>query len=121
MVTTCDGIPVGGLVFVAVQQQAPAPDLASSHEFWVGLLIGALIGAIFARWIALIVAGFAFIAAGFLPKAGHYTHSVNVTYLIVGGIALVAGLYFGRARGLRHLGEHELRVRRGYIRGVSRF
>jgi hypothetical protein len=112
---------VGGLVFGAVHQQTPAPDLASSHELWVGLLIGALIGAIFARWIAFLVAGFAFIAAGFLPSAGHYAHSVNVTYLIVGGIALAAGLYFGRARGLRHLGEHELRVRRGYIRGISRF
>jgi hypothetical protein len=39
----------------------------------------------------------------------------------VGGIALAVGLYFGRVRGLRHLGEHELSVRRGYIRGISRF
>jgi hypothetical protein len=88
---------------------------------WVGLLIGALVGGIFARWIAFLVAGFAFIAAGFLPSVGHHVHSVNLTYLIVGGIALAAGLYLGRVRGLRHLGEHELRVRRGYIRGISRF
>jgi len=121
MVTAWDGIPVGGLVFSAVHQLAPAPDPASSHELWVGLLIGALIGGIFARWIAFVVAGFAFIAAGFLPSAGHYAHSVNVTYLIVGGIALAAGLYFGRVRGLKHLGEHEFRLRRGFIRGISRF
>jgi hypothetical protein len=48
------------------------------------------------------VAGFAFMAAGFLPSAGRHAHSVNVIDLIVGGIALAAGLYFGRARGLRH-------------------
>jgi|SRR6185312_3772401 hypothetical protein len=121
MVTTWDGIPVGGLVFLAVHRLTPAPDPASSHELWVGLLIGALIGGIFARWIAFVVAGIAFIAAGFLPSAGHYAHSVKITYLLVGGIALAVGLYFGRVRGLRHLGEHELNVRRGYIRGISRF
>ena len=47
MVTTWDGIPVGGLVFLAVHRLNPAPDPASSHELWVGLLIGALIGGIF--------------------------------------------------------------------------
>lgn len=105
----------------AVHQQTPPPDLAGSHELWVGLLIGALVGVIFPRWVAILVAVFAFIAAGFLPAAGHAAHSVNVTYLIVGVIALVAGLYFGRMRGIRQLGEHEFRVRRGFIRGISRF
>jgi hypothetical protein len=41
--------------------------------------------------------------------------------LIVGAIALVIGPYFGRIRGLRHLGEAEFRTRWTNVRGVSRW
>jgi len=94
--------------------------LAGSHVFWIGLLIGALVGGILARWIAFVVAGIAFIGAGFVPTAGHVSAG-KVPYLVVGVIALVAGLYFGRTRGLRHLGEAEFRTRRTNIRRISRF
>ena len=42
-------------------------------------------------------------------------------WLIVVAIAVVVGLYFGRMRGLRHLGESEFRARLTNIRRISRF
>jgi hypothetical protein len=110
---------MGGFVFATAHQQITGT-LTSSHMLWTGVLIGALVGAIFARWIAFLLAGVAFIGAGMLQTVGHHHHHLSsgaVPYLIVGAIALVAGLHFGRVRGLRHLGQHELGVRRGYIRG----
>ncbi len=36
-------------------------------------------------------------------------------------IAVVVGLYFGRIRGLRHLGEAEFRTRVTNVRRIGRF
>jgi hypothetical protein len=46
----------------------------------------------------------ALLATGLLHSAGGHAHSVWVPYVIVTVIAVPAGLYFGRIRGLRQLG-----------------
>lgn len=114
---------MGGLLLAAAHTQSTtAGSLATSHMFWTGVLIGSLVGAIFARWIALLLAGVAFIGAGMLHTVSHHHLSSSaVRYLIVGVLALLAGLYFGRDRGLRHLGEADFQTRRRAIRGISRF
>jgi hypothetical protein len=113
---------MGALRFIAVHQQIPtAAGLTGGHMFWSGVLVGALVGAIFARWVAFVVAAVAFVAAGFLQTSGYHASLAVLPYLIVGGIALAAGLFFGRIRGLRHLGESDFQTRRAAIRRISRF
>ncbi len=52
--------------------------------------------------------------------AGHARFSgTNLLMLIILVIGLLVGLYFGRIRGLRHLGEYEFRNRWNYIRTIS--
>jgi hypothetical protein len=91
------------------------------HMFWVGVLFALAFAFILPAWLSGLLFVVALFASGVLSSIAHHAHDSTMPYLVVGVIALVAGLYFGRLRGLRHLGEHEFRVRRGYIRGVSRF
>ena len=53
----------------------------------------------------------ALLATGLLHPAGGHAHSVGVPYVIVAVITVLAGVYFGRIRGLRQLGESDFRVR----------
>ena len=101
----CDILPVGRLVLAVVRQQASASgSLISSHLFWYGILLalgcmdppGRMAGLLFV--IALL-------ATGLLHPAGGHAHSVGVPYVIVAVVAVLAGLCFGRIRGLRQLGN----------------
>ena len=64
-------------------------------------------------WVAWILPGrmagllfvIALLATGLLHPAGGHAHSVGVPYVIVAVIAVLAGLCFGRIRGLRQLGN----------------
>lgn len=113
---------MGEFVFVAAQQHSTtAGSLTGGHMFWIGVLIGVVVGALFPGWVAFVLAGVAFIGAGLFQAATHHAGSGRVSYLVVGVIALLVGLFFGRARGLRHLGEAEFRTRWRNVRGVSRW
>ena len=63
----------------------------------------------------------ALLATGLLHPTGGHAHSVGVPYVIVAVIAVLAGLYFGRIRGLRQLGESDFRVRLRNAGGISRW
>jgi hypothetical protein len=102
---TCNILPVGRLVLAVVRQQAPASgSLISSHLSWYGILLalgcmdppGRMAGLLFV--IALL-------ATGLLHPTGGHAHSVGVPYVIVAVVAVLAGLCFGRIRGLRQLGN----------------
>lgn len=113
---------MGGLVFAAAQQHVPTSgSLISNHELWLGVLIGIGAAIILPAWLTYLLAGFAFLLSGLLPAVRDHAHSPSTTYLAVGVVALVAGLFFGRRRGLRQLGEAEYRTRFRNVRGVSRF
>jgi uncharacterized membrane protein YedE/YeeE len=118
---TCDVHSVAALLLAVARQHDPAQgSFTASYEFWIGLFLGGLAAGIFGRGIGFLVAVIALFGAGILP-AGTLTSSGHVPYLVVGVVALVAGLIFGRVRGLRHLGEFEFRARRTNIRRISRF
>ena len=79
-------------------------------------------------WVAWILPGrmagllfvIALLATGLLHPAGGHAHSAGVPYVIVAVIAVLAGLRFGRIRGLRQLGESDFRVRLHNAGGISR-
>ena len=63
-------------------------------------------------------------ALGVLGRLSHTSGGGGASilvWLIVVAIAVVVGLYFGRIRGLRHLGEAEFRTRVTNIRRIGRF
>jgi hypothetical protein len=95
--------------------------LMGSHMFWIGVLFALTFAYLLPAWLTGLLFVVALFASHVLPSVAHHAHSSTVPYLIVGVIALVVGLYFGRVRGLRHLGEAEFRTRWTNVRGVSRW
>jgi hypothetical protein len=63
----------------------------------------------------------ALLATGLLHPAGGHAHSVGMPHVIVAVITVLAGLRFGRIRGLRQLGESDFRVRFVMPGGISRW
>ena len=102
---TCDILSVGRLVLAVVRQQASASgSLISSHLFWYGILLA--LGCMDPpRADGGLLFVIALLATGLLHPAGGHAHSVGVPYVIVAVIAVLAGLCFGRIRGLRQLGN----------------
>ena len=98
--------------------------LASGHMFWIGVTIGLVVGLIplIPWWLKIVGLAFAVVSTGLvhLAKGGHVTPGITM-WLVVGLVGLGIGLYFGRARGLRHLGGFEYGVRSRNIRTISRF
>jgi hypothetical protein len=95
--------------------------------FWIGLLIGLLVGLLAWDWLGWLGVLIAVVALGalHLVTKGH-GHGIHVSagslfWVLVFVVGALTGLYFGRQRGLRHLGEHEYRTRSGYIRNISSF
>jgi hypothetical protein len=93
----------------------------SSHMFWIGVLLALTFAYILPAWLTGLLFVAALFASNVLTSVTHHAHSSTGPYLIFGLIALVVGLYFGRIRGLRHLGEAEFRTRWTNVRGVSRW
>jgi hypothetical protein len=119
---------VGGFALAVAHQQAPVSgSLASSHAFWYGVLLALLIAWILPGWAAGVLFVVALLASHLLQSLLGHAHSSssssssNVLLLIVGVIALLVGLYFGRIRGLRQLGESDFRTRLGNIRIINRW
>lgn len=118
-------MPGSALLLAAMPQRstASAPFLGT-HSFWITLLVGLLIALIAPSWVAWILVVVALGALGVLGRLSHTGGGGGASllaWLIVVAIAVVIGLYFGRARGLRHLGESEFRARLTNIRRISRF
>ena len=107
-----------GELLAASQARAAAP---ASHWIEIGLLAGLLAGLLLPAWLGWIALIADAAVLGVLHAATAHAGRVNGTWLIIALIALGAGLYFGRIRGLRQLGEHEYRVRHASVRGISRF
>jgi len=122
---TCDGLVVGGFALASAHQQASVSgSLASSHAFWYGVLLALLIAWILPGWAAGVLFVIALLASDLLQSLVGHTHSSsssNMLLLIVVVIALLAGLYFGRIRGLRQLGESDFRTRLRNVRIISRW
>lgn len=109
----------GGFLAAAHQHSADP----ASHWVEIGLFIG-LLASIAPGWLRLVAGLIDVILLGWW---GHLVHAgkvsvagVSVPWLLIVIAAGILGLYFGRFRGLRHLGEHEFRTRSGYIKGVSK-
>ena len=125
---TWDVISMGGLLFIAAHQQAPpVGSFTSSHTLWIGVLVGLLAAALFGSgWITTLLFIVAVIGSGVITALagaapGHHVSFATVLWLLALLLVALVSLHLGRLRGLRHLGEHEFQVRRGYIRGISRF
>jgi hypothetical protein len=120
----CDVLVVGGFVLTAVGQQAPASGslVNSPHAFWYGVLVACLIVWILPGVAGLIFFVVALVASELLSTVSHgHVSTSAVMMLILVAIGLVVGLYFGRIRGLRHLGESDFRTRLTNIRKISPF
>jgi hypothetical protein len=118
---TCDILSVGRLVLAVVHQQASASgSLISSHMFWYGVLLALGVAWILPGRIAGLLFVISLLATGLPHCAGGHAHSVGVPSLIVAVIAVLAGLHFGRIRGLRQLGKSDFRVRLRNAGGISR-
>ncbi|MGO9162937.1 MAG: hypothetical protein ACLP7J_19960 [Streptosporangiaceae bacterium] len=100
-----------------------------SHDLWLGLFIGLLLGFIGWSWLRL---GLLLLAGIVLAdqyhwfsktSSGVHLHSSGITvlWIVVVVIALLIGLSWGRLRGLQHLGRAEMTTRWTNVRGVSRW
>jgi hypothetical protein len=112
---------VGGFVLASLAQQASVSgSLSSSHAFWYGILLG-LLALFLPPWAKAIVFVVALVASGLFHTLGKAHASGSVPILLVVAIGVVVGMYFGRMRGLRQLGEADYRGRWRNVRGVSRW
>jgi hypothetical protein len=97
--------------------------------FWIGLLIGLLVGLLAWDWLGWLGVLIALVGLGALhvvTKVHGHGHGIHVSagnlfWAVVFILGCLTGLYFGRQRGLRHLGEAEYRTRWANVRNVSRF
>lgn len=102
----------------ASHARAAAP---ASHWIEIGLLAGILVSLVLPIWLRWIVAIADAVALGWLTTVMAHANRGNATWIFIAVVCLGAGLYFGRARGLRHLGQYEFGVRHGYIKDISPF
>jgi hypothetical protein len=94
----------------------------SSHNFWLGLLIG-LAAVILTGWIRLVMAIVAVFELGWVHVVdNHVSFSYGaLRWVVVALVGLAVGLWWGRMRGLRQLGESDFRTRSANVRGISRW
>lgn len=98
--------------------------------FWMGLLIGLLIGLLAWDWLAWLGVIVAVVMLGALHLVSKtHIHGVPGVHVSMGGlfwllvlvIGAIGGVIYGRIRGLRHLGEAKFRTRMTNVKKVSRF
>ena len=118
---------MGGYLHAVHAASATSPPVSSSHSFWLGVLIGLLVGLLAWDWLGWLGVLIALVALGAFHVVTHvHGHGIHISagnlfWVFVFALGGVTGLYFGRQRGLRHLGEHEYRTRWTNVRNVSRF
>jgi asparagine N-glycosylation enzyme membrane subunit Stt3 len=123
-----------GPFILAAQSRSPDPaPVLNGHMFWWGLLIGLLIGLLAWEWlgwlgvlVALIMLGAFHLVTTNHVVANRHIHGVHVSignlfWLFIFVLGGLVGLYFGRRRGLRHLGESDFRTRWANVRNISPF
>lgn len=126
MADRCDISCVKFLLLVALYPEhgPTVAKVSSGHLFWVGALIGLGIGlAPFVPWVIKVAGLFiAFLGAGVVhvTHGGHISPAI-VPWVLVGAGGIIVGLFYGRARGLAHLGQADFRGRLNAIRNISRF
>ena len=121
--TTTLGVQATGDVFAAAHSQSAITGyFTSSHDFWLGLLIG-LAAVILAGWIRLLTAIVAVFELGWIHVVGHHVSFSPgaVRWVVVALIGLAVGLWWGRMRGLRQLGESDFQTRFTNVRGIRRW
>ena len=89
--------------------------------FWYGALLALVVANFFPGWVGGLLFVIALLASGLLALLGHDAHSSAAPYVIVAVLVLLGGLYFGRMRGLRQLGESDFRTRMRNVRGINRW
>jgi hypothetical protein len=121
--TTTLGVQATGDVFAAAHSQSAITGyFTSSHDFWLGLPIG-LAAVILAGWIRLLTAIVAVFELGWVHVVGHHVSFSPgaVRWVVVALIGLAVGLWWGRMRGLRQLGESDFQTRFTNVRGIRRW
>jgi hypothetical protein len=112
-----------GEVFAAVPSKSAITGyFTGSHYFWLGLLIG-LVVVFLAGWIRLLMAIVAVFMLGWVHVVDHHVSFSPgaLKWVVVALIGLAVGLWWGRMRGLRQLGESDFRIRSTNVRGISRW
>jgi hypothetical protein len=120
---TTFGLQDTGDVFAAVHSQSAITGyFTSSHYFWLGLLIGLAV-VFLAGWIRLLMAVVAVFMLGWVHVVEHHVSFSPgaLKWVFVALIGLAVGLWWGRMRGLRQLGESDFRIRSTNVRGISRW
>jgi hypothetical protein len=125
---TCDILVVGGFVLAAVGQQATvAGSVVSSHVFWYGVLLALLVAWILPGWAAGLLFAIGLLASDLLSslvgraRSSSSSSSSNGLFLLLVVVGLLVGVWIGRRRGLRQLGEAEFRTRWRNVRGIGRW
>ena len=95
--------------------------MASNHVFWYGVLLACLIVWILPGWAGAILFVIALVASDVLRSGHGHVKSSDVLILLFLLIGLVVGLWIGRRRGIRLLGEAEFRTRWRNVQGISRW
>jgi hypothetical protein len=120
--TTLGVEATANVLAAAHSQSAITGYFTSSHDFWLGLLIGLAV-VFLAGWIRLLMAIVAVLMLGWVHVVDHHVSFSPGTlkWVAVGLVGLVVGLWWGRMRGLRQLGESDFRIRSTNIRGIRRW
>ena len=95
------------------------------NMFWVGVLAGMVVSAIAPGWVKAIVTVVAVMFSGLLMRFHQRGHvHLTVSPYLIGIAGVVFGLWawhYARLRGLKHLGESEMRTRWDRVRDESRW
>jgi hypothetical protein len=93
---------------------------SSTHWFAIGLLVGFLV-ALTPGFVKGVVIACALIALGWSSIILGYADSARGRWVLIGIAFLLAGMFIGVLRGLRHLGDAEYLARRRNIRTLGRW
>ncbi|HEV8278901.1 MAG TPA: hypothetical protein VGQ26_24840 [Streptosporangiaceae bacterium] len=120
---TTPGVQAAEDFFAALHSQSTITgSLNSSHNFWLGLLIGLAVVPL-RGWVRLLMAIVAVFMLGWVHAVGHHVSFSpgGLRWVFVASVGLAVGLWWGRVRGLRQLGESDFRTRSANVRGIARW
>jgi hypothetical protein len=94
---------------------------SSTHWFAIGLLVGVGVMLIAPGFVRGLVILFDLVALGWSSIILGYTDSARGRWVLLGIVFLLAGMFIGVVRGLRHLGDAEFAGRLANIRRLGRW